>query len=40
MPVLELKVPPVAVVLVTAALMWLVATAVPAFDFGFPARDV
>ena len=39
MPVLELKVPPVAVVLVTAALMWLVATAVPAFGFVFPARD-
>jgi hypothetical protein len=39
MPVLELKVPPVAVVLVTAALMWLVARAVPAFGFVFPARD-
>jgi protein-S-isoprenylcysteine O-methyltransferase Ste14 len=39
MPVLELKVPPVAVVLVTVALMWLVARAVPAFEFGFPARD-
>ena len=40
MPVLELKVPPVAVVVVTAALMWLVARAVPVFEFVFPARDV
>jgi len=39
MPVLELKIPPVAVVLATAALMWLVAWAVPESGFVFPARD-
>jgi len=39
MPVLELKIPPVAVVLATAALMWLVAWAVPEPGFVFPARD-
>jgi protein-S-isoprenylcysteine O-methyltransferase Ste14 len=38
MHILELKVPPVAVVLVTAALMWLVAWTVPAFGILFPAR--
>jgi protein-S-isoprenylcysteine O-methyltransferase Ste14 len=37
--VLELKVPPLAVVLLTAALMWLVAWAAPPFEFVFPARD-
>jgi protein-S-isoprenylcysteine O-methyltransferase Ste14 len=37
--VLELKVPPLAVVLITAALMWLVSWAAPAFGFLFPARD-
>ena len=37
---LRLKVPPVVVVLVTAALMWLVSRRLPAFDFVFPARDV
>ena len=40
MHVLELKVPPVAVVLVTAGCMWLVAWAVPALGFRFPARDL
>ena len=37
---LQLKVPPVVVVLVTAALMWLVSRTLTAFDFVFPARDV
>jgi protein-S-isoprenylcysteine O-methyltransferase Ste14 len=40
MHVLELKVPPVAVVLVTAGFMWLVAWAVPALGFQFPARGL
>ena len=40
MHVLELKIPPVAVVLAAAALMWLVAWAVPAFKFLLPARDL
>ena len=40
MHVLELKVPPVAVVLVTAGFMWLVAWAVPALGFRSPARDL
>jgi protein-S-isoprenylcysteine O-methyltransferase Ste14 len=40
MRVLELKVPPVAVVLFMGALMWLVAWAVPAFGFVFPARNL
>jgi protein-S-isoprenylcysteine O-methyltransferase Ste14 len=39
MRVLELKVPPPAVVFVTALLMWLISRAVPAFAFAFPARD-
>jgi protein-S-isoprenylcysteine O-methyltransferase Ste14 len=39
MHVLELKVPPLAVVLFTAGLMWLVSWAVPAFQFVFPARN-
>jgi protein-S-isoprenylcysteine O-methyltransferase Ste14 len=38
MHVLELKVPPVAVVLLMAALMWLVARAAPAFELALPAR--
>ena len=40
MHVLELKVPPIAVVLVTAGFMWLAAWAVPALEFRFPARDL
>ena len=39
MPALELKIPPLVVVLVTAALMWLVARAVPELGFLVPARD-
>jgi protein-S-isoprenylcysteine O-methyltransferase Ste14 len=39
MNVLELKVPPVAVVFVMAALMWLVSRAVPSFAFTVPARN-
>jgi protein-S-isoprenylcysteine O-methyltransferase Ste14 len=39
MSVLELKIPPLVVVLVTAALMWLVARAVPELGFLVPARD-
>lgn len=38
MHALELKVPPVAVVLVAAGLMWLVAWAVPALGFANPFR--
>ena len=37
---LELKVPPPAVMLVTGALMWLVARAVPQLGFVFPAREL
>jgi protein-S-isoprenylcysteine O-methyltransferase Ste14 len=40
MHVLELKVPPVAVVLFVAALMWLTSLAIPAFGFRFPARSL
>ena len=40
MHVLELRIPPVAVVLAAAALMWLVAWAVPAFKFLLQARDL
>ena len=40
MHVLELKVPPVAVGLFIAAMMWLVSWAVPAFGFVFPARNL
>lgn len=40
MRALELKVPPPAVALLMAALMWLCAWAVPAFGFLFPARDL
>jgi protein-S-isoprenylcysteine O-methyltransferase Ste14 len=35
---LELKIPPVAVVLLMAALMWLASWAMPAFGLEFPAR--
>jgi protein-S-isoprenylcysteine O-methyltransferase Ste14 len=35
---LELKIPPVALVLFMAALMWLASLAIPAFGFRFPAR--
>ena len=35
---LELKIPPVAVVLLMAALMWLASWAMPTFGFLFPAR--
>jgi len=35
-----LKVPPVAVGVIAAALMWLVASAAPAFDFMLPANSV
>src|SRR5471032_763125 len=37
---LELKVPPPAIVLVTAALMWLASRAVPAFEIPIPARTI
>ena len=37
---LGLKVPPVAVAVIAAVLMWLAASATPAFDFLFPARTV
>ena len=40
MRVLELKIPPPAVALTTAVLMWLVTRATPALDFAFPARSV
>ena len=40
MQTLDLKVPPVAVVLVTGALMWLVARTVPSLDVACPARQV
>lgn len=40
MRVLELKIPPPAVALVTALLMWLVSRTIPALDFVFPARRV
>jgi protein-S-isoprenylcysteine O-methyltransferase Ste14 len=38
MHILESRLPPVAVVLLMAALMWLAAWAVPAFKFALPAR--
>lgn len=38
--VLELKVPPLLVVLATAGLMWLVARIAPGFAFEFSARDI
>ena len=37
---LELKIPPPAVALVTAVLMWLVSRSAPAFAFMFPARNL
>lgn len=37
---LELKVPPPAVLLVTGALMWFVARALPQFGYVFPGRDL
>src|SRR5678809_532732 len=40
MRVLELKVPPAAVVVVSAALMWLASWILPSFGFGFPARGL
>jgi protein-S-isoprenylcysteine O-methyltransferase Ste14 len=40
MHVLELKVPPPAIAILTAALMWVCAWAVPAFGFAYPARDL
>jgi protein-S-isoprenylcysteine O-methyltransferase Ste14 len=40
MHILELKVPPVAVVLFMAALMWLVSWVLPSFGLVFPARDL
>ena len=40
MRVLELKVPPPAVALVTGVLMWLVSRAAPALGFVFPARNL
>ena len=38
MRALELKIPPVALVILTAALMWLVSRVGPAFDLRLPAR--
>jgi protein-S-isoprenylcysteine O-methyltransferase Ste14 len=40
MRVLKLKVPPVAVLLVTAALMWLGASVAPRFGFTIPLRSI
>jgi protein-S-isoprenylcysteine O-methyltransferase Ste14 len=40
MHVLELKVPPVALVFLVAALMWLVSWAMPALGFEFPSGNV
>jgi protein-S-isoprenylcysteine O-methyltransferase Ste14 len=40
MRVLKLKVPPVAVLLVTAALMWLGASVAPRFGFAIPLRSI
>lgn len=37
---LELKIPPVAVALITAAGMWYVARAVPGIEVSFPGREV
>lgn len=37
---LELKIPPVAVALITATGMWCTARAVPGFDVAFPGHDV
>ena len=40
MHMLNLKVPPLALVLLVGAAMWIVTWAVPAFGFMFPARDL
>ena len=40
MHVLELKVPPVALVLLVAALMWLATWTMPAFEFEVPLRKI
>jgi protein-S-isoprenylcysteine O-methyltransferase Ste14 len=40
MRLLELKVPPVAVVVFTGTLMWLASWALPSFGFVFPARGL
>lgn len=40
MSALELKIPPVAVALLTGAAMWLAASALPALDFPFPDKNV
>lgn len=40
MHVLELKIPPVALVLLAAALMWLASWAMPAFWFEYPSRGL
>ncbi len=40
MQVLELKIPPVALILFISVLMWLASWAMPAFGFEFPSRDV
>ena len=40
MRVLELKVPPLAVGVLVAGLMWLVSWAVPALDFVIPGREL
>ena len=37
---LELKVPPLALVLLASGLMWWIAWAAPAFEFAFPARRI
>lgn len=37
---LELKVPPLALVLLAGGLMWWIAWAAPAFEFAFPARRI
>ena len=39
MRVLELKMPPLAIGVLVAALMWLVSWAVPALNFVFPLRE-
>ena len=40
MHVLDLRVPPLALVLLVGAAMWIVTWAVPAFGFSFPARSL
>ena len=39
MRVLELKVPPPIVALITAVLMWFISRSIPVFAFVFPARN-